>query len=59
MKGGEDDNILIIPELSFAADKEYKRNPSTEHRVFYVAVTRAKKHLHIMQPNPQERNYEI
>ena len=59
MKGGEDDNILIIPELSFAADKEYKRNPSTEHRVFYVAVTRAKKHLHIMQPNPQERNYDI
>jgi superfamily I DNA/RNA helicase len=50
MKGGECDNIIVIPDLSYAAHREYSRNPSTEHRVFYVAVTRAKKALHILYP---------
>ena len=50
MKGGEEDIILVIPDLSRAADKEYRTNPNTEHRVYYVAVTRAKQSLHIMEP---------
>ena len=50
MKGGEADNVLVIPDLSYAADREYQKNPSTEHRVFYVAVTRARQSLHIMEP---------
>ena len=50
MKGGECQNVLVIPELSYAAYKEYQREPSTEHRVFYVAVTRTKESLHIMEP---------
>lgn len=50
MKGGEADNVLVIPDLSYAADREYQKDPSTEHRVYYVAVTRAKKTLHIMEP---------
>ena len=58
MKGGEDDNVLLIPDISYAAYKEYERFPSTEHRVFYVGVTRAKKNLHIMQPQT-ERFYNI
>jgi len=58
MKGGEDDNILLVPDISFAAYKEYERNPSTEHRVYYVGATRAKKHLHIMQPQT-ERYYDL
>jgi superfamily I DNA/RNA helicase len=58
IKGGEDDNILLIPDISYAAYKEYERNPSIEHRVFYVGVTRAKKNLHIMQPQT-ERFYNI
>ena len=58
MKGGEDDNVLLIPDISYAAYKEYERFPSTEHRVFYVGATRAKKNLHIMQPQT-ERFYNI
>jgi hypothetical protein len=50
MKGGECDNIVVVPDLSGAAYKEYHKNPNTEHRVYYVAVTRAKKSLHIMEP---------
>ena len=50
MKGGEADNILVVPDLSYAAHREYQTNPATEHRVYYVAVTRAKRALHIMLP---------
>jgi superfamily I DNA/RNA helicase len=58
MKGGEADNILVVPDLSYAADREYQTNPSTEHRVFYVAVTRAKKALHLMEPST-DKYYSI
>ena len=58
MKGGEADNILVVPDLSYAAHREYQRNPATEHRVFYVAVTRAKKALHVMLPETN-KCYEL
>ena len=60
MKGGECDNVLLIPDLSYAAYKEYRTNPSTEHRVFYVGVTRTKQNLHLMEPIiDSKRYYEI
>jgi superfamily I DNA/RNA helicase len=58
MKGGESDNVLVVPDLSYAAHKEYQTNPATEHRVYYVAVTRTKKALHIMLPQTN-RNYPL
>lgn len=58
MKGGESDNVLVITDISYACWKQYQKDPSVEHRVFYVAVTRAKKSLHIMEPNTR-RYYEI
>ena len=58
MKGGEADNVLVVPDLSYAAHKEYQVNPATEHRVYYVAVTRAKHALHIMLPQTN-RSYAL
>ena len=58
MKGGEEDNILVVPDLSFAAHREYLTNPATEHRAYYVAVTRTKDSLHIMLPQTS-RSYPI
>ena len=58
MKGGEADNIIVVPDLPYAAYKEYLRNPATEHRVFYVAVTRAKQSLHILDPYTS-RSYAV
>ena len=59
-KGGECDNIIVIPDLSPAAYKEYRKNPETEHRVFYVAVTRTKGTLHLLSPmDTKGRYYEI
>mgnify|MGYP001228770385 CR=1 FL=1 len=59
MKGGEDENVLIVPNLPYSAYKEMRRNPNTEHRVFYVAVTRAKENLHIILPEKSKMVYEI
>ena len=58
MKGGEADNVLVVPDLSYAAHKEYQVDPATEHRVYYVAVTRTKKALHIMLPQTN-RSYPL
>jgi superfamily I DNA/RNA helicase len=46
MKGGEDDNILLLTDSSYPA----VNNPDQddEHRVFYTAVTRARHNLHII-----------
>lgn len=49
-KGGEADNVLLITDVSYKAFQEYKRKPDDELRVLYVAMTRAKKHLHLLQP---------
>jgi hypothetical protein len=58
MKGGENDNILLISDISYAASKEMITRPSTLHRMFYVGVTRTKENLHIMQPET-ERYYNL
>ena len=50
MKGGEADNIVLVPDLSYAAHKSYQRDPAIEPRVFYVGATRAKKSLHVIMP---------
>ena len=60
MKGGECDNVIVIPDLSSAAYREYQKIPATEHRVFYVAVTRTKQTLHLLEPFADSRRfYEI
>ena len=47
MKGGEDDNVAVdLGSTRAASETEY---PDDEHRVFYVAATRAKENLHFIQ----------
>lgn len=46
VKGGEADNVVLITDVSDAS----WNNSDDEHRVFYVAVTRAKKTLTIIRP---------
>lgn len=50
VKGGEADNVLIITDMAPRTWKEYHEDPDAEHRVWYVAVTRAREKLFIMQP---------
>jgi superfamily I DNA/RNA helicase len=48
MKGGEDQNIVLLSDMGYLPYKTLQDNPDDEHRVFYTAVTRTKENLHIV-----------
>jgi len=50
VKGGESDNVLLLTDLAPRTYREMNNVPDDELRVFYVAITRAKKSLHVVQP---------
>jgi superfamily I DNA/RNA helicase len=50
VKGGEADNVVLMTDLSKKAKVELDIMPDSEHRVFYVGATRAKKTLTIVKP---------
>lgn len=50
VKGGEADNVLLDPTMSRLSFENLENDPDSEHRVYYVAVTRAKQNLYIMEP---------
>ena len=52
-KGGEADNVLLITDMSPKTYNSYQENQDDEIRVFYVAMTRTKKNLHIITPRTQ------
>ena len=58
-KGGESDNVIIFTDLSPSADDAMRMGNDDVHRVFYVAVTRAKKNLYIIEPDDNNRSYHI
>jgi|TARA_R110002012_G_scaffold280114_2_gene468559 superfamily I DNA/RNA helicase len=53
-KGGECDNVVVLLDLGRLVYKAYVKNPEDEHRVFYVAVTRAKENLYLVEAQRQE-----
>ena len=58
-KGGEADNVLLLPDITKSAVDNDDRNPDELHRLFYVGVTRAKKSLHILEPRNYDRTYVL
>lgn len=50
VKGDEADNVVLLSDISRLVKKDLDIDEDAEHRVFYVAVTRAKKRLYIVQP---------
>jgi len=53
MKGGEDDNCVVyLASTKACVESDY---PDDEHRAFYVAVTRARHNLYILQSNNNYR----
>ncbi len=50
VKGAEADNVMIMTDISARTERGFQQEPDNEHRVFYVAVTRAKRNLHIVAP---------
>lgn len=55
VKGDEADVVVLMSDISRAVDSQLEMDPDSEHRVFYVAVTRAKEKLIIV--HPQTRMY--
>ena len=49
-KGGEADNVMLLTDLSRKSQEAMEKNSDDECRVFYVAATRARNELHIVQP---------
>ena len=49
-KGGESDNVIVLTDIANSSWVEMGRNPEGENRTFYVAVTRTRENLHIVQP---------
>ena len=58
-KGGDSDNVIIFTDLSPSADDAMRMGNDDVHRVFYVAVTRAKENLYIIEPDDSNRSYQI
>lgn len=50
-KGGEADHVVLLTDVTRRTFEEAHQHAAAETRVFYVAVTRAKKELHIISPN--------
>lgn len=50
VKGDEADNVVLLSDVSRLVYRDMSVDEDTEHRVFYVAVTRAKNRLYIVQP---------
>jgi superfamily I DNA/RNA helicase len=48
VKGDEADNVVILDSITNTVYQNLSNNPDSEHRVFYVGCTRAKKRLFIM-----------
>jgi len=58
-KGGEADNVLLLPDITKSAVDNNDIDPDELHRLFYVAVTRAKQALHILEPKNYDRAYVL
>lgn len=50
VKGDEADIVVLMSDISKAVASQLEIDEDSEHRVFYVAVTRAKEKLIIVQP---------
>ena len=59
VKGGEEDNVVILPDLTMNTQKSYERNRDDENRLFYVGATRAKEHLHVVRPKDENKAFPM
>jgi superfamily I DNA/RNA helicase len=65
-KGGEALNVVLYTDISYASDQAVSSNTlegqkmmDDLHRLFYVAVTRAKENLYIVSPMDGLRSYQV
>jgi superfamily I DNA/RNA helicase len=49
-KGAEAENVLLSTDLTYRTQRGYRLDPDSEHRVFYVGLTRASETLYLVAP---------
>lgn len=49
-KGLEAENVVLVTDLTYRTNQSYRTDPDSEHRVFYVGLTRASKVLFLVSP---------
>ena len=59
VKGREQDNVVLLTDLSKSTQKNYEQHPDDENRLFYVGATRTKNHLHVVRPKDIYKGYKI
>lgn len=62
VKGEECENVILFTDLSWFIYNECTKTSAltdTEHRVWFVGVTRAKKKLYLMSQEPNKEQYVI
>ena len=58
VKGGEAENVVLLPDMATRTQKEYEHNHDDEHRVWYVGATRARHNLYVLSPI-SDRFYDL
>lgn len=48
VKGGEADHVVVMLDFTKAVKLSFEKNPDSELRCLYVAMTRSAKHLHLV-----------
>lgn len=48
VKGGEADNVILLTDVSYTTWDAMNMDADSEHRVWYVGITRTKENLHIV-----------
>lgn len=56
VKGGESENVVILPDMGRLTFSQFELEPDDEHRCAYVAATRAKTNLYVVISHA-ERQY--
>jgi superfamily I DNA/RNA helicase len=56
MKGGEDDNIMLLTDST--RNCALSQDQDSESRVWYTGITRTKENLHVVESNRKYR-YQI
>lgn len=59
-KGGEWDKVILLTDMSKLTFDDYLKpwKKDNEHRVWYVGITRARKHLQLIRPQ-KDRHYPL
>jgi superfamily I DNA/RNA helicase len=52
-KGLESENVLLATDMTYRVQQGYELDPDSEHRVFYVGMTRASERLVLIAPQTE------